>query len=190
MKINELEYSIGNKKIGTDTIIINMGSALDCSSLKRGLCQYAEACYAMKAERQYPPVKPFRDRQEHYWLNNTAEQIATDINEALNKHKKIKWIRFNESGDFHSGECLQKLIQVSNLVDIRIYTYTARRDLITNETHKTLPANLAINTSNFERKGLNAFGQYEDTRAQCRMDCSVCNICKTTKDILINVPVH
>ena len=69
MNINGFYYTIGNKKIGNDTLIFNMGSATDCPSKKLGLCRHCDKCYALKAERQYPQVRPFRDRQADYWLN-------------------------------------------------------------------------------------------------------------------------
>jgi hypothetical protein len=190
MKINNLEYSIGNSKIGKDTIIINMGSAADCPSLKLGLCAHADKCYAMKSETQYPNVLPYRDRQAHYWLNNLAEEISIDINLALKKHKNIKWVRFNESGDFYGERCLEKLIKISTLINCPIYTYTSRRDLINNKTHLRLSDKLCINTSNFQVEGLNAFGQYNQSKVNCAMDCSICSICKIKRPVNINVPIH
>ena len=102
MKINNFEYTIGNKKIGKDTLIFNMGSATNCPSKKLGLCKHCDKCYALKAEKMYPQVLPFRQKQEKYWLNTSIDLIIDDFVLALTKHKNIKYVRFNESGDFHS----------------------------------------------------------------------------------------
>lgn len=218
MRNGNFEYSIGNKKIGKDTIIFNMGSATECASKQAGLCEIN--CYAMKSERLYPQTLPFRQRQEKYWLETDAFEIAERINEIATKRNsntrvksKIKYVRINEAGDLHSTECLTKLIKVAKMLpDLVLYTYTHRKDLIKSNTWKRLPNNLVINTSNFKRKNLNEF--YCDTEVKlprlkgennyllvrselkkkhghaCLGDCSKCNLCKSNHGKRIAVPLH
>jgi hypothetical protein len=140
-----MQIKIGNLKIGRDTAIINMGSALLCPSDKLGLCKCSLICYAKKAERQYPAVLPYRNRQADYWINNTAEKISADINNYIKNKKGIKFIRFNESGDFYGQECVEKLKYIADHLSLIVYTYTAREDLI----FDNLPGNLVINGSCF-----------------------------------------
>lgn len=214
MNINELNYSIGNKKIGRDTIIFNMGSATHCASKKAGLCNID--CYAMKAERMYPQVLPYRNKQENYWLENKAGDIAMDLCEALAKHKKVRFVRINESGDLHSEKCLTKLIEIAEIVKqnfpkVVLYTYTHRSDLVNDETHTRLTdTNLVINCSNFSRKGLNTFEAIAEIKVHgmadiakvkkeilnfgadyaCHGDCSACGYCKKSHGKKIGVPLH
>jgi hypothetical protein len=210
------KYSIGNRKIGKDTLIFNMGSATNCPSKQLGICNIN--CYAMKSERLYPHTLPFRTAQEIYWLENDSFTIAESIQTVFNKNFRttLKYVRVNESGDFHSRKCITKLIQIALLLPkIKFYTYTHRKDLITSTTHKRLPKNLVINTSNFKRKNLNQFFALEnvklprkrnvdnnyllvrdEVKAQknidfaCVGDCGKCSHCKTNHGKTIGVPYH
>lgn len=163
----------GNAKVGENTLIINMGPATSCPSAERGLCPIAGKCYAARDEGMYPKTAvPYRERQKDYWLGNTAEQIAFDIQEifegyeriqakrfekahreAKAKHKKRpappkekRIMRWNESGDFHSQECTEKLMAIAELTpEILHYTYTHRTDLV--ELLVDRPKNLIIQVS-------------------------------------------
>jgi hypothetical protein len=189
----KLKYSSGNKKIGSDTIIINMGSATKCPSLNLGLCQLKnplKECYAMKAERQYPSVLPYREAQADIWLNSSAEDMARSIFSIVAKRKKpIKYIRLNESGDFYSQDCIDKASKVAELIEplgIKVYTYTARKDLNFNRIHK----NITINGSGFMAS--NSFNSVESytSRIRCGGDCRTCHICKVSRGVLIEVLKH
>jgi hypothetical protein len=209
-----MDISIGNLKIGKDTLIINMGSATECASKKAGLCDID--CYALKSENMYKNVLPFRQRQEEYWLTNDAFTIAEDLSKELSRNykTKIKYIRVNEAGDFHSFECIEKLIQVAEMLpDYKFYTYTHRSDLVDDNTHKLLPKNLTINTSDFKVAGLNSFNarildfkirsykkqanEIRETLKEmtgsnliCNGDCSKCSLCKITHTKEIFVAAH
>lgn len=190
----------GNAKVGENTLIINMGPATSCPSAERGLCPIAGKCYAARDEGLYPKTAiPYRERQKEYWLGNPAEQIAFDIQEimegydrlhmnrqkkALEKAKKAhkkrpdvkpakKIVRWNESGDFHSHECVEKLIAIAELTpDILHYTYTHRTDLI--ELLEGRPKNLVVQVSvdsiedarKYNAMGFNAF--FTDTTISIR----------------------
>ncbi len=97
-----INISNGNKKIGNDTLIFNMNSATDCPSKRLGLCDIEGGkCYAMKAEKQYPAVLPYRRKQQRYWEEYAADEIANEL-AALIKRKRspIKYIRFLGSRRF------------------------------------------------------------------------------------------
>lgn len=202
------KYSIGNLKIGKDTLIFNMGSATNCPSKRAGLCNID--CYAMKSERQYKAVLPYRTMQEKYWLTNDAFTISEDIQKAFNRKLKVKlkYVRVNEAGDFHSMDCVNKLIQIAEMLpEIQFYTYTHRSDLISDNMY--VPSNLVINTSNFSRKGFNQFKAIPEIKVKsmkeiqqkwdeikefadlaCIGDCSICGYCKKSHGKVIGVPLH
>ena len=204
----KFEYAIGNRKIGKDTLIFNMGSATNCPSKLAGLCDIK--CYALKAEKMYPATLPYRTRQEKYWLEHDAIEIAEEIQKAFNRNLKIalKYVRVNESGDLHSAECLQKLIEIAEILPhITFYTYTHRSDLI--KAGMYIPSNLTINCSNFEVEGFNTFETITDIKVHkmadiakvrkeilnfadyaCMGDCSICGYCKKTHNKKIGVPLH
>lgn len=190
----------GNAKVGENTLILNMGPALSCPSAERGLCPIAGKCYAARDEGMYPKTAvPYRERQKDYWLGNTAEQIAFDIQEifegyerilakrfekahkeAKAKHKKRptppkekRIMRWNESGDFHSHECVEKLMKIAELTpDVLHYTYTHRTDLV--ELLENRPKNLVVQVSvdsiedahKYNALGFNAF--FTDTTISIR----------------------
>lgn len=201
-----LKYSIGNKKIGRDTIIFNMGSASNCPSDELGYCDFGnkgnKKCYALKSERLWPQVLPYRNAQEEYWKNTEREQIAEDVLTALGQHRKIKFVRFNESGDFWGIECIEKLGYIATKVNesfpkVKIYGYSNRKDL-RNFFH-LLPKNVIVNGSGFMihneyKVDLNVNKKDKPTLARkqmvCLDDCSVCNLCKVRHGKTITQTLH
>lgn len=51
-KQGQLEVKLGNKKIGNDTLIFNMGSAAECPSKSRGFCKLGKKCNLCKETHQ------------------------------------------------------------------------------------------------------------------------------------------
>ena len=197
MKINSFEYSIGNSKIGRDTIIFNMTSATDCPSKKRGQCKHCSICYAMKSERQYPQVLPFRRRQAAYWQSVTDYELIKDFAAALTKHKRtVKYVRFSEAGDITDQECIRKWAMLArSFPTITFYGYTAAKDL--KKHFKALPDNLIFCGSSFMLS--NNFSPYHKKwfpwlwfkkLHHCPMDCSSCTLCKTKGKKYIKVAIH
>ena len=150
-----------------------------CSALKAGT-----KCYALKSERPYRPnVKPFRDRQEKFWLGVSAEDFATQFL-IINSLKPIPFnaIRLNEAGDFHSQECVQKAEKIARILKqfgVIVYCYTSREDLDYNHIEA-----LKISGSGFKKDGIvNIFmivDKIEDKPVGygvCPMDCRDCIRC-------------
>lgn len=177
----------GNLKIPRTIAIFNMGSGTDCPSRKLGLCAANKAkvsCYALKTERGYRPlVLPFRRRQEVYWKQITAEYFASQfllIN--ITKRNPFSAIRINESGDFWSQECVNKLEKIATILrrfGIKVYAYTSRRDLNFSKCH-----NLILSGSGFRKKGIaNEFRIVKDLNEKpkgwsiCKGNCRICNNC-------------
>lgn len=207
-----LAYTIGNLKIGPDTLIFNMGTATECPSAKLGLCSLAHKkhggngkCYALKSEAMYPTPIAFRSIQALQWEHLTAAQIAdaifSEVSASQKRKTPIRFVRFNESGDFYSLSCVRKAGKIAGYVKalcnlagvpiVKFYTYTHRTDILTGiggeAILKALPDNLTVNGSNFkahnEFKVLNISRPERDTKAYgkftCKDDCSVCSLCKS-----------
>jgi hypothetical protein len=180
-------YSIGNRKLGKDTLIFNMTSAMDCPSKARGLCKHPGRCYALKAEKMYPACLPYRRRQAFYWHQNTAGTIAADILAALKRHKAVKYISFSESGDFKDQKDVRKLYAVARIVRMarpegvkdtpKFYGYTARRDL----RFTSAPDNVIVNGSGFMLDNkYTAVETYTPGAFRCsEQECPTCTACKT-----------
>lgn len=201
-----MEFSKGNNKIGKDTLIFNMSPAFHCSSDKLGFCKLDKQCYAKKAECQYHHVVPqFRLRQEQEWLNESEQQIFNDIKSKTKNARiyKIKYVRFNESGDFQNQKAVDKLIKICKLLsnniitkDIVVYGYTNRHDL----DYSQIPDNLVINGTNFmvsneyipvEAKKLNRYTNMCKGMAHKHTGgCQGCNLCKEAKHMVIYTAIH
>ena len=71
----------GNNKLPKTTVIFNMGPAKECPANALGLCELGKTgkCYAMKAERLYPQVLPYRIRQKNYWLQVYPNYFSISI---------------------------------------------------------------------------------------------------------------
>jgi hypothetical protein len=113
--------SNGNMKIGKDTLILNMGPAVNCPSRQLGLCQIGDKCYAMKAERCYKQVLPYRLKQEQIWDQMHPNDIAVELIEiARRKRNRIRYLRFSEAGDFYDQSDVNKM-------STRIYSQAGSR---------------------------------------------------------------
>lgn len=208
---NGLKVTKGNLKIGNDTLIFNMGSATDCPSLKLGYCKLGKKCYAYKAERLYPNVKPYRDKQASYWKFVTSRSFIADFTEIMRKHKRalkdIKYLRLNEAGDFYSQHCVAKLSAISlwlkRLFNITVYTYTARKDLDFSTAHFLVKGSsndvgnngksIARPKLELEKQGTFEHGMYYENEqhfALCEGNCRTCSLCKKKNNTNIVFPIH
>jgi hypothetical protein len=183
----------GNIKIPKETAIFNMSSATDCPSLKLNICKACvfnnntqkeeTVCYALKAERQYPDVLPYRKRQNAFWLYTSPEEFVKQFL-IINSHKRNKFnkIRFNEAGDFHTNKCIKKADKIAKLLKpfgITCYTYTSRDDLDFSKVK-----HIVINGSSFKKTGVkNEFKMVRHNEkppkgyAKCPQDCTICDRC-------------
>ena len=193
----KVKVSNGNHKIGKDTLIINMNSATDCPSYKLGLCQVErKQCYALKAERQYPSCLPYRKEQTIIWENNSAVDIANAIIKiAKNKRKNIiKYVRFNEAGDFKGQADIVKMSKIADILKdiaikgniIKVYGYTARKDL----NFSNISDNMVVNGSNFMIHNNFVVVKQPISKIICKGNCRICNLCKVRTGKIIEVKLH
>jgi len=82
----------------------------------------------------------------------TPELFVYELNKfAYNK------LRFSESGDFRTQKDVDKASAIADLLDVPVWTYTARRDL----DFTNLPANFTVNGSGYDRQPVQRrFGSY------------------------------
>jgi hypothetical protein len=178
----------GNHKLPKKTGIFNMGPARDCPSFKLGFCQAIvngkRVCYALKSENDYRPgVYSHRLAQKNYWLSVTPEKFVIDF-VTMNTLKTLPFnaLRFNESGDFWSQECVEKAEEIARMLhkfDIVTYSYSARRDLDYSHCKR-----LIISGSGFKKEGIkNIFTMVTDLKDRpkgygiCKGNCRVCTRC-------------
>jgi hypothetical protein len=193
-----IEVSFGNNKLDKSIAIFNMNPAMTCPSDKLGMCKVSKICYAKKAERQYPAVQPYRERQEKYWDTCTAEQFVDDLLEkgtykagAKKGKLKFKYLRVSEAGDFKGQKDLDKLERIAEMLKplgVTTYCYTARSDLSLKKV-KSLVVNGSDWKAHNSFTAVKEFSNHPKT-VQCRGNCGPCKFCMNAKGMQIEVLNH
>lgn len=158
-------FSIGNAKLSDDTLIINFTSGLQCPSVK--VCPVSQAaCYAVAGEIRLPNVRKKNLMVQNMWKraikNDSIGEvfgIAQMYIDILQKTKKpIKYIRFNEVGDFINQKILDSAAlfayEMKKNYGVSSMAYTARNNLDFTKQIAGLPIDkiIKINASRFDIK--------------------------------------
>ena len=173
--------SNGNKKIGKDTLIMNLRSSHECPA--QGQCLMKDVCYAKSNERLRPSVLNYRRRQEELWLNNDAGYFIDNFIKM--KKERLRYIRFQESGDFQCQSEVDKLNEIAEaLIGKYIcYTYTCRADLDYSNRSKNLVmsgTHFMIDNQYCPIKGdsFDLMMKLSPGALICPNDCRACTLCK------------
>lgn len=193
-----MPVKIGNKKIGDDTIIINTNHALNCYCSKKGYCNVKKDCYAKNSSNKYINSCLYNLAAEVNFKNLSAEKIINDIEEVINSaDSDIKFIRFNEAGDFINYDLFKKANKIATYFmkkyDIISYTYTHNKELekyITNIYNSNIVLNYSyiIKTSLDVKKCIvidksDIYNYINDNNyVVCTGACSNCSYCKNKKE--------
>jgi len=193
--------SKGNTKLPKTTWIFNAGSAKNCPSRRLGLCQCPTKCCARKAEKAYPPVLPYRVRQEKLWTECTPAQFANALLETsrIATKVKLKTFRYNESGDFENQSQVAwfaKVCQILTSHGITCYGHTARTDLDLTLLNGTSCMQVSNNSyaEIWRLRGANVFKTVKEyskyCTKRCDMDCKTCQLCQFSTRQTIEVKLH
>ena len=184
----------GNIKMPVSTAIFNMGSAKNCPSKKLGLCKAEKQgakCYARKAEYMYPLTLPYRERQGKLWGKISAEEFAFQFL-VVNAYKRNPFsaLRVNESGDFHSQDCVDKMEQIARILKrygIVTYAYTSRSDLDYSKVRDSV-----IHGSGFTKPGIKGIFKIIPNKkarvkgfSSCKMNCKICKLCQKHSNVCV-----
>lgn len=202
---SKVPLKLGNSKIGTNTLIINICGSTHCPSRALGMCELGNHCYAMKSERMFKTVRDYRIRCEVYWDAHTAEEIAADIvafikaQATAKRPNLVTHIRFNESGDFRTQADVDKLNRIAQCVPVGVYGFTHRRDL----DYTTLCSNITINGSSWmidneyrvhptkaSYAAATNGGLGDGDVVMCANDCTKCDACKSKRGVVIHQQIH
>jgi len=207
--MQKLEMSQGNKKIGKNTLIFNISSATDCVNRKNGVCTIKN-CYALKAEKLYPQVLPYRKRQAKYFKETNFTDIIFAIKYILShKRKPIKYIRINEAGDFSKQKEIDKLYAIAkHLKDITFYLYTKSFQYLDFDKNKPKNVKITYSYNNYfeymqykkvKQKAFIYINKIMDIKeiqksikgsVICKGNCRYCNYCKINKPLKVLVKSH
>lgn len=195
---NVMLVKIGNEKIGDDTIIINTNHALNCYCSKKGYCNMKKDCYAKKSSNTYVNSCLYNLAAEINFKNLSAEKIISDIEGVINSaDSDIKFIRFNEAGDFINYDSFKKANKIATYFmkkyDIISYTYTHNKELeeyITDIYNSNIVLNYSydVKTSLDVKKCIvinksDIYNYINDNNyVICGGVCSNCSYCKNKKE--------
>jgi len=198
MSIVKALVSKGNKKLPKKTWIFNSGAATDCPSRKLGLCQAGSLCYAMKAEKMYPKVLPYRRKQ--FQITQTVDPKAFALHLLAESKRSTKnpmrAFRFNESGDFVNQAQLDWFTAVCRVLKskrVSCYGYTARTDLDLSRLLKVATVQVSNDLHGWIEQGANRFKMVDEPsplHLECAGDCRICKLCQTQKGKIIQVEQH
>jgi len=204
----------GNKKLMNNDkvryIIWNLPAIKTCPFATEH-CK--KACYACKAERVYPSVKPSREKNYNDSLKDDfsvrmIETIAYYRNSKSFKDKLII-VRIHESGDFYSEEYAKKWVEIINYFrndsTIKFICYTKSLPYFENVNVSSMKnlcflASLWDDTTDAMKELINkrgyrvytAVSSFEGTNfSQCRCsDCAHCMKCANNNVKAIACKIH
>ena len=114
-------FSVGNSKLSSDTLVINFSSALGCPSVQS--CPITQkACYAVAGENRLNDTRRknlivqnlVMHARAHNMLDGMFDIAELYIIESIdNSHEPIRYIRYNEAGDFVDQDMLVKAARFS-----------------------------------------------------------------------------
>lgn len=131
----------GNAKLH-NTLVFNLPATQEvCGRVCPG-------CYAIKAQRIYPNVLPYRERMLAASRSSSfTTDILTDIQSC---RKPFQFIRIHESGEFYSQDYIDSWTAIASSVpDKTFYAYTKRLKDFDFSAFKALPNTVLIDSLHF-----------------------------------------
>lgn len=135
-------FVVGNGKLSPDTLIINFTSALGCPSAKD--CPISQmVCYAVAGENRLDNTRKKNLAMQDIWhkafkagelgkMFDIAELYISELNNGKYKNG-IRYIRYNEAGDFPNMQYLQAAAAFSKKMKdkygVLSMAYTAKKNL-------------------------------------------------------------
>lgn len=149
-------FSVGNAKLSPDTLIINFTSAFNCPSRKQ--CPISQcACYAVAGENRLRATRSKNVKvNKLVTMCKSQKKLPQFFNIAKlyiellkDTPKPIKWVRFNEAGDFPNQEVVDLATQFAKDIEqqygIKCMAYTANGFLDYREASKAIAINASTN---------------------------------------------
>lgn len=191
IKVNDLELMVkkGNAKPLPKFIwIASMSSSTDCICREKQMCEIGEDCYGLAYESNPVMSKTVdRRRQDEQAIdylveNGMADWFANELvkRNRLSRTHKLKYLRWNETGDCKTLEHLCFVDDVAEILGqkLGVYSviYTHRKDLY-QEFKNSRPQSkwLIINGSGFRADNhFQAVKEFSEEGIPCSSNCVQC----------------
>ena len=178
--------SFGNRKLPTTMGIFNLPAIKTCPG---STPECRKWCYARKAERMYPQVLPFRNKN---LINSLNDSFEDDIIEELSHKKKVNTVRIHESGDFYSQHYLDKWFSIARKKpNLTFFAYTKNRKL----DYSKRPKNFILLLSDDNKEYIKDWVLFDGVASVsnehvdsvkkafvCPGSCKTCSYCYTNKE--------
>lgn len=193
-------FTLGNHKLPRSTLIWNLPSGKSCPGCTSDCQKY---CYAKKAEKCYPQVLPFRNRN---FRLSKHPFFKLSLMKNMNR-KKFHQVRIHESGDFYSQpyiNCWYKVIKYQPSKIFYAYTKSFHLDFKTGKPENFLlyasDDKYKFTNAELLRKGYNGRAVVIEDKNYvrkmneffCPGDCKICDMCynKSTKMTFKSILFH
>lgn len=195
-----LPYSLGNEKVGKDTLIFNCTPAQICPSACQGLCNQCTTCYAFFSERRHiietvRNLIAFRNL-----ILYDIEDIIMDTIELLSHErdlKKMVFIRISSNGDILDNKMLSDVNLLVGAVKSKFtnfmvaYSYTHNK-LLDFSLNTEIVINFSFKAQQGAKQTITAYrwdNKYLDSSKYviCTGKCSGCSYCKDETETRIIV---
>lgn len=190
--MEKIIHSVGNSKVGKDTVIINIHPSYDCPA--KDICLLRNNCYAWSAERRHRYVMAYRKRQEEQWERLPASHYIDYLKKLKNGF--LDYVRWQEAGDFAGQEDIDKMSEIAEALKGMYvnYTYSARYDLDFSKRSSNLIVtgtyfmvdNMFIPVDSDMYKWAKSNTKFID----CPGSCQGCMLCKTAGNKEIYIKKH
>lgn len=194
-----MPVKVGNLKIGDDTLILNMNHPLNCYCSKKGYCNLCGKCYAKKSSNTYINSCLYNIAAEINFMKLPVDKIISDIEAViLNAKTPIKFIRFNEAGDFISYKHFKKANKIAtyfkNKYNIISYSYTHNIELekyITEINNSNIVVNYSYDIKTdlsvkkcivINEQEIKNYVNDDSNYVICPGSCTNCSYCKNQTD--------
>ena len=187
-----LPFSLGNDKIGEDTLCISINTGTLCCMGLTGRCENHKICYAVASNKMYTAEFLKNNISQRHFMTvhpdvlglKTLELIKSKLTKS--QLANLKFIRFSINGDILNNEWLIRLNRIASILKrglgIKIaYTYTHNKEL-----DLDLASDILINCSfkNDSQKCCLTAMQFDKSMMEdesiivCNGDCNRCSYCK------------
>ena len=193
-----LPFSLGNDKIGEDTLCISVNTGSLCYMGILGKCPNYDTgmCYACNSNRMYTSELLKNTLSQLNFIQSDAETLAKETAKAVkqvltkNQLANLKFLRFNVNGDILNDDQLRKLNRIAEILKKELnifiaYSYTHNLDL-----NLSFASEIVFNISDASINGFKSCfvvmkwdaSLMKDEYIICNGDCNRCSYCKNPKE--------
>ena len=196
-KFDRIPHSIGNSKIGRDTLCISFNSGMLCYMGLTGQCSNCGICYANNSNKMYTKeflkntisqVVILKIMQGELSVHEVLRNTIYSINAMYSKPQlnRLAWLRLSVNGDILNNAMLDIIealaIPIKNVFDLfGVYTYTHNQSLNIGESP------IVFNCSDFKGHGhKTCYTKFKfdidwltsERVVLCNGNCNQCPYCK------------